>query len=156
VGLEPAGTWGGQVFVEPVGGDRSQCGPGWLQEPATASFECCGLIILFCRAPAGRTQGTVSSPSIQSITYSYSLKIIAAHLLLPVQLVMAHLGGDIGTAVLNPSSAFSMATNQRGWEPRRCCTLQRAVRSSPSPPALQEWREWGVFISAFMPSSQSS
>lgn len=65
------------------------------------------LILLGPTLPEHRA---VYGPCAQSITYSYSLKIIAAHLLLPVQLVTARLGGDICTAVLKPSNSFSMAT----------------------------------------------
>lgn len=108
---------------------------------------------LILLGPTLPEQSAVYGPRAQSITYSYSLKIIAAHLLLPVQLVMARLGGDIRTAVLKPSNSFSMATNWGGWrshQPPRSRRVSTPTRAHP-PHVSGEQARLAQCLGAFRP-----
>lgn len=85
--------------------------------PAAALCVSLRLIVSFCWAP--RFQNTeICLLPLYSINHLFiQLKIMAAHLLLPVQLVVARLWGDIHTAVLKPSDSFSMATAGEAGNP---------------------------------------
>lgn len=70
-------------------------------------------IVVLC---PGRQSTVLFTALAQSITFSHSLKIIAAQSPLPVRVVMARLKGGIGTAVLKSAGSFLLSPWQpTGW-----------------------------------------
>ena len=82
---------------------------------------CLRLIISFFWAPRCQNTERCLLPLYSINHLLIRLKIMAAHLLLPVQLVVARLWGDIHTAVLKPSNSFSMATAGEAGSPTGHC-----------------------------------
>lgn len=146
--LEPAGNLmvGGLVCAEPVGDGSLALGrlAGWdgaWRVPGARGCTVCASLAdhLILLGPGHQDtvlltgfdhQGTVLFAALaQSITYSHSLKIIAAHLPLPVRVVTACLKGGIGTAVLKSAGSFLHGNQRADGGP--AASLQHLPNPSP-------------------------
>lgn len=100
MGSEPAGTWSGPVSSGPAGSSHYPGGtlqaldatPRKVTGSGRLPCVCLSQTDLTLRGPTPPEQRAVPGPRAQSITYYYGLRLIAAHLLPPVQLVTARLG----------------------------------------------------------------